>query len=81
MDEPNQLLLSGHLKITESNAILRHIARKNGLDGNTEEDKVKVDMLEALTYNFHIDFARICYSPDYVSPCQSPMSWLSWLAY
>ena len=69
MDEPNQLLLSGHLKITESNAILRHIARKNGLDGNTEEDKVKVDMLEALTYNFHIDFARICYSPDYVSPC------------
>jgi glutathione S-transferase len=52
--------------MTESNAILRHIGRKHGLDGKTEEEKVKVDMLEGLSYNFHVDFARICYSPDFV---------------
>ena len=53
--------------MTESNAILRHIGRRNGLTGKTEEEKVKVDMLQNLSYNFHVDFARICFSPDYVS--------------
>ena len=50
--------------MTESNAILRHIGRRNGLTGKTEEEKVKVDMLQNLSYNFHVDFARICFSPD-----------------
>jgi hypothetical protein len=52
--------------VTESNAIARYIGRKHGLDGKTEEEKVHVDMLENLTYNLHIEFAKICYSPDYV---------------
>ncbi len=58
---------AGKVRITESNAIVRHIGRKHGLDGKTEDEKAHVDMLENLSYNMHIDFARICYGPDFVS--------------
>jgi hypothetical protein len=33
----NVPLILGDIKITESNAIIRYIARKHGLDGKTEE--------------------------------------------
>ena len=52
--------------MTESNAVARYIARKNGLDGETEQEKVIIDMFENLTYNFHIDLARVCYGPEFV---------------
>lgn len=52
--------------MTESNAIARYIARKGGLDGETEQEKVIIDMFENLTYNLHIEFAKICYGPDFV---------------
>ena len=60
-------VLTGNLRLTESNAIARHLGRKNGLIGTTEEEKAHVDMLENLSYNFHIDFARVCYGPNFVS--------------
>lgn len=55
----------GDITLTESNAVARYIARKNGLDGETEQEKVIIDMFENLTYNFHIDLARVCYGPEF----------------
>jgi glutathione S-transferase len=60
------LSLLGDITLTESNAVARYIARKNGLDGQTEQEKVTIDMFENLTYNFHIDLARVCYGPEFV---------------
>ena len=56
-------VLTGNLRLTESNAIARHLGRKNGLIGITEVEKAHVDMLENLSYNFHIDFAESAMVP------------------
>lgn len=46
--------IDGELKITESSAILRYLARKHNLAGNTEEDRIKIDVALGLM----TDFAR-----------------------
>lgn len=51
----------GNLKITQSNAIIRHIARKHDLCGKTEEEKARVDMLENQAYDLRMAFSRLCY--------------------
>jgi glutathione S-transferase len=66
LDFPNlPYYIDGDLKITESNAIKRHLGRKNGLTGRNEEEKAHADMLENLSYNFHLEFARVCYGPNF----------------
>lgn len=35
--------------------------------GETEEEKIRVDILENEVMDTRIYFARICYSPDFVS--------------
>ena len=60
-------ILSGDIKLTESNAIIRYIARKHGLDGKTEKEKVYIDMMENLSLSLYMEFARLAYSPDFVS--------------
>ena len=47
LDFPNlPYLIDGSIKVTQSNAILRYLGRKFGLDGKTEEDKVSRDYTE-----------------------------------
>ncbi|XP_012323503.2 glutathione S-transferase Mu 3 isoform X2 [Aotus nancymaae] len=47
LDFPNlPYLLDGKNKITQSNAILRYIARKHNMCGETEEEKIRVDIVE-----------------------------------
>lgn len=58
--------LDGNLKITQSSAIIRHIARQHDLCGKTEEEKVRVDMLENQAVDFRNGFTRLCYR-EYVS--------------
>jgi glutathione S-transferase len=60
-------LIDGDLKITQSNAIMRHIGRKHGLDGKTESEKVRVDMMENESMDFRNGLVRLCYGPDFVS--------------
>ena len=48
----------GDIKITQSNAILRYVGRKTGLDGKTEEDKVRVDMMCDNAMDFRNGFVR-----------------------
>ena len=97
-------LIDGTHKLTQSNAILRYIARKHNLcewvwswgqghqwpcpglgcngrlrvnlccvatGGETEEEMIRVDILENQVMDVRFAMARICYSPDFVSP----LSW------
>ncbi|XP_038605048.1 glutathione S-transferase Mu 3-like [Tachyglossus aculeatus] len=66
LDFPNlPYLIDGNTKLTQSNAILRYIARKHNLCGETEEERVRVDMLESQAMDFRMQLVRVCYDPDY----------------
>ncbi|XP_006866065.1 PREDICTED: glutathione S-transferase Mu 1-like [Chrysochloris asiatica] len=67
-DFPNlPYLIDGAHKITQSNAILRYIARKHNMSGETEEEKIRVDIMENQCMDTCMELARVCYSPDFVS--------------
>ncbi|XP_004449003.2 glutathione S-transferase Mu 2 [Dasypus novemcinctus] len=66
LDFPNlPYLIDGAHKITQSNAILRYIARKHHLGGETEAEKIRVDVLENQVMDTRMQLARVCYSPDF----------------
>uniref|UniRef100_A0A674H6Z0 Glutathione S-transferase n=1 Tax=Taeniopygia guttata TaxID=59729 RepID=A0A674H6Z0_TAEGU len=66
LDFPNlPYLIDGPTKLTQSNAILRYIARKHNMCGETEEEKQRVDLLENQLMDLRMSFARLCYSPDF----------------
>ncbi|XP_060629238.2 glutathione S-transferase Mu 2-like isoform X2 [Anolis sagrei] len=66
LDFPNlPYLFDGEKKLTQSNAILRYIARKHKMCGETEEEKIRIDILENQFMDFRMHFARMCYSPDF----------------
>ncbi|XP_068601183.1 glutathione S-transferase mu, tandem duplicate 1 [Brachionichthys hirsutus] len=55
-------LEDGEKKIVQSNAIMRYIARKHGMCGETEDEKVRVDIMENQAMDFRNGFVRLCYS-------------------
>ncbi|KAM9475990.1 glutathione S-transferase Mu 3-like [Clarias gariepinus] len=62
MDFPNlPYLEDGERKIVQSNAILRYIARKHNLCGETEDEIVRVDVLENQAMDFRNGFVMLCY--------------------
>nr|XP_060629231.1 glutathione S-transferase Mu 1-like isoform X1 [Anolis sagrei ordinatus] len=66
LDFPNlPYLIDGERKITQSNAILRYLARKHKMCGETEEEIIRIDILENQLMDFRMQLARICYSPDF----------------
>ncbi|KAJ6659468.1 hypothetical protein lerEdw1_018702 [Lerista edwardsae] len=66
LDFPNlPYLIDGDTKITHSNAILRYLARKHKMCGESEEELIRIDMLENQVMDFRLGLARICYSPDF----------------
>ena len=53
LDFPNlPYYIDGDMKITQSNAILRHIARKHDMLGKTEEERVRVDIMGEQSMDF-----------------------------
>ncbi|XP_058034062.1 glutathione S-transferase 2-like isoform X2 [Ahaetulla prasina] len=66
LDFPNlPYLIDGDIKISQSNAILRYIARKHNMCGETEEETIRMDILENHLMDFRMSFAKLCYSPDF----------------
>lgn len=66
LDFPNlPYLIDGDKKITQSNAIMRYLGRKNGLDGKTEDEKIRVDMMENESMDFRNGLVRLVYAPDF----------------
>ena len=55
----------GDLKLTQSSAILRHLARKNHLYGNSDEEMAKADMLADLLGDYRDSLVRVCYNPQF----------------
>lgn len=67
LDFPNlPYLIDGEHKMSQSSVILRYLARKHGLMGKTEADQVKVELLAAQVTDYHMDFVRIVYNPDFL---------------
>lgn len=68
LDFPNlPYYMDGDVKITQSNAILKHIARKHKLDGATEKEKAVVDMMLDQAMDLRNGIVRLCYNKDYES--------------
>ncbi|CAG2163945.1 unnamed protein product [Oppiella nova] len=66
LDFPNlPYYLDGHLKLTQSVAILRHVARKTKLDGQTDADKLRVDLVEQQLVDINTGVSHICYDPNF----------------
>ncbi|EPY84683.1 glutathione S-transferase Mu 4-like protein [Camelus ferus] len=66
LDFPNlPYLIDGAHRLTQSNAILRYIAHKHNMCGETEEEKIRVDVLENQAMDTSNDLARVCYSSDF----------------
>uniref|UniRef100_G1TV91 Glutathione S-transferase n=1 Tax=Oryctolagus cuniculus TaxID=9986 RepID=G1TV91_RABIT len=66
LDFPNlPYLIDGTHKLTQSNAILRYLARKHGLCGETEEERIRVDILENQLMDNRFQLVNVCYSPDF----------------
>ncbi|KAM9685318.1 LOW QUALITY PROTEIN: glutathione S-transferase Mu 1-like [Trichechus inunguis] len=66
LDFPNlPYLIDGPHKITQSNTILRYIARKHNMCGETEVEKIRVDILENQVMDIGMELARVYYSPDF----------------
>uniref|UniRef100_A0A8C1YX15 glutathione transferase n=1 Tax=Cyprinus carpio TaxID=7962 RepID=A0A8C1YX15_CYPCA len=62
MDFPNlPYLEDGDTKVVQSNAIMRYIARKHNLCGETEEAQMRVDILENQAMDFRNGFVQLCY--------------------
>ncbi|XP_040854605.1 glutathione S-transferase Mu 1 isoform X4 [Ochotona curzoniae] len=68
LDFPNlPYLIDGTHKLTQSNAIVRYLGRKHNLCGETEEEKIRVDILENQAMDNRMQLVAVCYSPDFVS--------------
>ncbi|XP_007529432.2 glutathione S-transferase Mu 4 isoform X2 [Erinaceus europaeus] len=66
LDFPNlPYLIDGSHRLTQSNAILCYIARKHNLCGETEEEKIRVDVLVNQAMDTSNELATVCYSPDF----------------
>ncbi|XP_058511149.1 glutathione S-transferase Mu 2-like [Ochotona princeps] len=69
LDFPNltclPYLIDGTHKLTQSNVIVHYLARKHNLCGETEEEKIRVDILENQLMDTCMLLATLCYSPDF----------------
>jgi len=65
LDFPNlPYLIDGEVKITQSNAILRYLARKLDLIGETEEQLIRMDLIENQAMDFRSGFWNLCYGSN-----------------
>ncbi|KAH9498436.1 Glutathione S-transferase Mu 5 [Bulinus truncatus] len=65
LDFPNlPYYIDGDIKLTQSNTILRHLARKYKLYGTTEKEQAHVDLLLDVIMDVRNGFVRICYGSD-----------------
>jgi len=55
----------GDLKLTQSSAILRHLARMNNLVGKTEVESARADMLADVIGDYLGALVRLCYNQEF----------------
>ncbi|GIY29509.1 glutathione S-transferase Mu 1 [Caerostris extrusa] len=57
--------IEGDIKLTQSNAILRYLARKHGMDGEDEQQKCKVFLAEQQITDLHYNLVYLVENPNY----------------
>ncbi|XP_054163617.1 glutathione S-transferase-like [Oppia nitens] len=57
--------IDGDIKITQSLAINRYIARKTKLEGQTDEERLRVSLAEQQLVDMNEDFSHIAYDPNF----------------
>jgi len=68
LDFPNlPYYMEGDLKLTQSNAILRHLARKHDLIGQTSAERARCDLAAEQICDLRKTFVTLCYSEDFKS--------------
>nr|SAY41336.1 glutathione S-transferase [Gammarus pulex] len=66
LDFPNlPYYIDGEVKLTESSAILRYLARQHNLLGTSEEERYRADIMEYSICDFRMAFVRLCYGPNF----------------
>ncbi|CAL1278888.1 unnamed protein product [Larinioides sclopetarius] len=81
LDFPNlPYYIEGNVRLTQSNTILRYLAGKYGLDGNTEEEKLRVSLVEQQIADFRGSLIQLSYNenfeklkPDFVANVPSQL--------
>ena len=53
--------------MSQSTAILRHLARQHGLCGKSDAEMRRIDLVLDQSTDFKMGFARMCYDPEFVS--------------
>lgn len=62
LDFPNlPYFIDGNVKLTQTHAIMRYIARKHNLCGQTEEERHRCDMMTEQCMDFRNGWVRLCY--------------------
>ncbi|XP_022784603.1 glutathione S-transferase Mu 3-like isoform X2 [Stylophora pistillata] len=60
--------IDGNVKLTQTLAIIRHIARKHSLCGTSEEEMMRADVVAGEAMDFIVGFIKFTYfSPDMLS--------------
>ncbi|GFR10608.1 glutathione S-transferase Mu 1 [Trichonephila clavata] len=57
--------IDGDMKLTQSVAILRYLARKHGLDGKTGEEKRRIALAEQQILDFRANLRKLAFSENY----------------
>lgn len=57
--------IDGENKITQSNAILRYIARQHNLVGTNQKEMMRVDMMAEQSMDFRNGMVRLAYNPQF----------------
>merc|ERR1712136_416390 len=66
MDYPNlPYLVDGDVKMSESLAMMKYIARKGKLTPASEEEQINLDVAEGAVVDFHMAFTPMCYNSDF----------------
>jgi glutathione S-transferase len=66
LDFPNlPYLIDGDVKLTQSAVIMRYLARKHGLEGQTEVEKRRADLTEQQLADLRSQFVGLCYNPNH----------------
>ncbi|XP_013097111.1 glutathione S-transferase Mu 4-like [Biomphalaria glabrata] len=72
LDFPNlPYYIDDKVKLTQSNAILRYLARKHNLYGSTVVEQAHVDLLLDVIMDVRNGFVRLCYGPDFSEQVRS----------
>ena len=56
--------IDGDVKLTQTLAIMRYIARKNNLDGANEQEKIAISLVEQQVSDLNTAIVRVCYDPN-----------------